>query len=119
LTTPTQFRDTEPISSLLTLDQTFAALADPTRLEIVTRLSRGSATVGELAAPHDMSLRAVLKHVQALEEAGIVRTAKSGRVRRCELDKRRLDEATKWMEQIQRRWERRLDRLEDYLKEQK
>jgi DNA-binding transcriptional ArsR family regulator len=83
------------------------------------RLSRGSATVGELAAPHDMSLRAVLKHVQALEEAGIVRTAKSGRVRRCELERGRIDEATKWMEQLKRRWERRLDRLDDYLKEQK
>jgi DNA-binding transcriptional ArsR family regulator len=107
------------MSSVLELDRTFGALADPTRLEIVMRLSRGSATVGELAAPHDMSLRAVLKHVQALEDAGLVRTVKAGRVRRCELERKRIDEATKWMEQLRRRWERRLDRLDDYLKEQK
>jgi DNA-binding transcriptional ArsR family regulator len=106
------------MSSVLELDRTFAALGDPTRVEIVTRLSRGSATVGELAAPFDMSLRAVLKHVHALEDAGIVRTVKAGRVRRCELERRRIDEATKWMEQLKRRWERRLDRLDDYLKEQ-
>ncbi|HVJ96175.1 MAG TPA: metalloregulator ArsR/SmtB family transcription factor, partial [Acidimicrobiia bacterium] len=56
------------------VDQTFAALADPTRVEIVVRLHRGPATVGELAEPYDMSLRAVLKHVQVLEAAGLVRT---------------------------------------------
>jgi DNA-binding transcriptional ArsR family regulator len=107
------------MSSVLELDRTFAALGDPTRVEIVTRLSRGSATVGELAEPFAMSLRAVLKHVQALEDAGLVRTVKSGRVRRCELEQRRVDEAARWMEQLKRRWERRIDRLDDYLKEKK
>jgi DNA-binding transcriptional ArsR family regulator len=97
----------------ITLDQTFAALADPTRVEIVTRLSRGPASVSELAEPYDMSLRAVLKHVQVLEDAGVVRTVKEGRVRRCELDGRSIDATARWMEQVRQRWERRIDRIED------
>jgi len=95
-----------------TIDQTFAALADPTRVEIVTRLSRGPASVSELAEPYDMTLRAVLKHVQVLEDAGIVRTVKEGRVRRCELERKRIDESARFFEQLQRRWEKRLDRIE-------
>jgi DNA-binding transcriptional ArsR family regulator len=101
-----------------TVDRTFAALADPTRIDIVTRLSRGSATVSELAEPFSMSLRAVLKHIETLEDAGLVRTVKTGRVRRCELERERLDDATRWIEQIRKRWDRRLDRLETYLQEQ-
>jgi DNA-binding transcriptional ArsR family regulator len=100
------------------IDRTFAALADPTRVDIVTRLSRGRASVSELAEPHDMSLRAVLKHVQILEDAGIVRTTKEGRVRHCELDRRRIDETARWIQQIRERWERRLDRLERYATQQ-
>jgi DNA-binding transcriptional ArsR family regulator len=102
-----------------TIDQTFAALADPTRVEIVTRLSRGPASVSELAGPHDMSLRAILKHVQVLEDAGVVRTVKEGRVRRCELDRRTLESTARWIEQVRQRWERRLDRIEDYVKDRK
>jgi DNA-binding transcriptional ArsR family regulator len=98
-----------------TVEQTFAALGDPTRMEIVVRLSLGAASVSELAEPFPMSLRAVLKHVEVLEDAGIVRTVKEGRVRRCELEKRAIDDATKWMEDVRRRWERRLDRLEHYV----
>jgi DNA-binding transcriptional ArsR family regulator len=105
------------MSSVSELESTFAALADPTRLEIVMRLSRGVSSVSEVAEPFDMSLRAVLKHVQVLEEAGIVRTVKDGRVRRCELDRASLDRAARWMEQVRTRWERRIDRLEDYLRE--
>jgi DNA-binding transcriptional ArsR family regulator len=97
-----------------TVDQTFAALADPTRLDIVTRLSHGSASVSELAEPHAMSLRGVLKHVQVLEDAGLVRTVKHGRVRHCELQHDRIDSATRWLELVRQRWERRLDRLERY-----
>jgi DNA-binding transcriptional ArsR family regulator len=96
-------------------DETFAALGDPTRIELVVRLSRGAASVTELAAPYDMSLRAVLKHVQVLEHAGIIRTVKHGRVRRCELDRRGLDAAEKWIDDVRRRWERRLDRLDRYV----
>ena len=91
------------------VDQTFAALADPTRLEIVTRLSRGSASVSELAAPHAMSLRAVLKHVQVLEDAGLVRTVNQGRVRRCTLNVDDIDTAARWIEQLRQRWERRFE----------
>jgi DNA-binding transcriptional ArsR family regulator len=97
-----------------TIEDTFAALGDPTRVEIVTRLSRGSASVGELAEPFAMSLRAVLKHVQVLEDAGLVRTVKEGRVRRCELRPRGIEATARWIEQVRSRWERRLDRLERY-----
>jgi len=83
------------------------------------RLHRGPATVGELADPYDMSLRAVLKHVQVLEAAGLVRTVKDGRVRRCELERRRLEEAQRWMDDLRRLWERRLDRLETYIEREK
>jgi len=96
----------------VTLDQTFAALADPTRVEIVQRLSRGRASVSELAEPYDMTLRAVLKHVQVLEDAGVVRTTKEGRVRRCELVPKRIDESARFFQDIRRRWERRIDRVE-------
>ena len=95
------------------IDQTFAALADPTRVEIVTRLSRGPASVSELAEPYEMSLRGVLKHVHILEDAGVIRTVKEGRVRRCELDLKSLDGTARWIEQLRQRWERRLDRIEE------
>jgi DNA-binding transcriptional ArsR family regulator len=104
--------------SSATIEHTFAALADPTRVEIVLRLSRGVATVGDLAEPFAMSLRAVLKHVQVLEAAGLVRTAKQGRVRLCELAPEPIDDASHWMEQVRRRWDRRLDRIEKYLENQ-
>jgi DNA-binding transcriptional ArsR family regulator len=101
-----------------TLDRTFSALADPTRLEMVHRLSRGAASVSELGEPFAMSLRGVLKHVQILEDAGLVRTHKAGRVRRCELEPDRIDAAAQWIEQLRRRWERRLDRIDKYAREQ-
>ena len=104
--------------SSATIEHTFGALADPTRVEIVTRLSRGVATVGDLAEPFDMSLRAVLKHVQVLEAAGLVRTAKQGRVRLCELVPAPIDDASSWIDQLRRRWDRRLDRIEKYLETQ-
>jgi DNA-binding transcriptional ArsR family regulator len=100
------------------IDETFAALADPTRVDIVRRLSRGPASVTELAAPFDMSLTGFLKHVHVLEEAGLVRTVKAGRVRRCELRRAELDAVADWVEQLRRMWERRLDRIERYLDEE-
>ena len=104
--------------SSATIEHTFAALADPTRVEIVMRLSRGVATVGDLAEPFDMSLRAVLKHVQVLEAAGVVRTVKRGRVRLCELVPAPIDDASRWIDQLRRRWDRRLDRIEQYLEKE-
>jgi DNA-binding transcriptional ArsR family regulator len=98
------------------IDHTFAALADPTRIVMITQLSRGPASVSELAEPHEMSLRAILKHVQVLEDAGLVQTVKHGRVRRCSLQRDGIDAATTWMDQLRKRWERRIDRLEQYAK---
>ena len=100
------------------IDETFAALGDPTRAAILGRLSRGPASVTELAEPFAMSLRGVLKHVQVLEDAGVVRTVKNGRVRRCEIVRAPIDDAAEWIEQLRRRWERRLDRIESYAKTQ-
>lgn len=71
----------------------------------------------DLASAFPMSLRGVLKHVQVLEDAGVVRTEKLGRVRRCELRPECLADATAWLDDVRRRWERRLDRLERYLAE--
>lgn len=100
------------------IDETFAALGDPTRAAILGRLSRGPASVTELAEPFAMSLRGVLKHVQVLEDAGVVRTVKTGRVRRCEIVRAPIDDAAEWIEQLRRPWERRLDRIESYAKTQ-
>ena len=99
------------------VDQTLVALADPTRIEIVDRLSAGTASVSELAAGFSMSLRGVLKHVQLLDQVGLIRTTKEGRVRRCELRPARLDETARWMDDVRNRWERRLDRLEQHLRD--
>ena len=97
---------------------TFAALGDPTRLDIVGRLSTGPASVSELAQPLPMSLRAVLKHVEILEGAGIIRTVKTGRVRVCTLETTALDDATAFVQQVRTRWERRIDRLEQVLRDE-
>jgi DNA-binding transcriptional ArsR family regulator len=94
-----------------------AALADPTRLGIVQRLSENAASVTELAAGSALSLRGVLKHVQVLEDAGLVRTEKRGRVRRCQLQPDRIAEASRWLDAVRHRWERRIDRLERYVQE--
>jgi DNA-binding transcriptional ArsR family regulator len=98
-----------------TLEVTFSALGDVTRLGIVRRLGRGPASVTELAEPLPMTLRAVLKHVQVLEDAGLVRTTKEGRVRRCELNTKAVDDAARWIEQLRQTWERRLARIDKYV----
>jgi DNA-binding transcriptional ArsR family regulator len=97
------------------LDRTFAALADPTRREILERLSDGPASISELVQPSGMSMPGLLKHVRILEQARLVTTQKRGRVRRCRLDPGVLDDAEQWIQQSRRRWERRLDRLGNYL----
>lgn len=97
------------------LDRVFAALADPTRRSIVERLSRGPASVSALAAPLDMTLAAVVQHVQVLEASGLVRTEKVGRVRTCRVETNGLRAAGRWIDDRRATWERRLDRLGDWL----
>ena len=96
------------------LDRAFAALADPTRRAVLTRLGEGPATIGELASPSGMTLTGMKKHVQVLEDAGLVRTRKVGRTRQCRLGDESLGEAQAWIAFYQRLWERRLDGLEAY-----
>lgn len=94
------------------LDRVFAALADPTRRAMLEALGGGPATVSELAAPLDISLTGVKKHLHVLEDAGLVTTEKVGRSRHCRLGTERLDDAMAWISFYQRLWERRLDGLD-------
>jgi DNA-binding transcriptional ArsR family regulator len=100
-----------------TLDRVFQALADPSRRLMVERLSQRDATVRELGRPLQMSLAAVVQHVQVLEACGLVRTQKVGRARTCTVDPSVLRDAEQWIVQRRTTWERRLDRLGDYLTE--
>jgi DNA-binding transcriptional ArsR family regulator len=100
------------------LDLTFQALADPSRRSMVERLSRGPASVSELAAPLAMSLPAVLQHVQVLETSGLVRSEKVGRVRTCRIQPAALQAAERWIADRRAGWERRLDLLGEYLASQ-
>ena len=100
------------------LDRVFQALADPVRRVMVERLSRGPASVSELARPLDMSLPAVMQHLQVLEASGLVRSGKVGRVRTCRIEPAALRTAEDWIARRRAVWERRFDRLGDYLAEQ-
>lgn len=97
------------------LDLMFQALADPTRRAIVERLGQGPASVSELASPFQMSLPAVVQHLQLLEQSGLVRSEKVGRVRTCTLDSAALTQAEQWINDRRRGWEERLDRLGSFL----
>jgi DNA-binding transcriptional ArsR family regulator len=97
------------------LDLMFQALADPGRREMVERLTRGPASVSELAAPLDMSLPAVVQHLQVLEASGLVKSQKVGRVRTCRIEPAALRSAEKWIGEQRMMWERRLDRLGEFL----
>ncbi|HYC72901.1 MAG TPA: metalloregulator ArsR/SmtB family transcription factor [Opitutaceae bacterium] len=97
------------------LSAVFAALADPTRREILGRLSRGEASVTELAAPFDISLPAVSKHLGVLERSGLIERGRDAQWRPCRLRAQPLKEAVDWIAQYRRHWEERLDRLDDYL----
>jgi DNA-binding transcriptional ArsR family regulator len=99
------------------LDHVFQALADPTRRAMIERLSRGPASVSQLAEPLPMTLAAVVQHLQVLEQSGVVRTEKVGRVRTCRLDESGLATAERWITQRRAAWERRLDRLGELLAE--
>ena len=97
------------------LDLVFAALADPSRRTMVERLSRGPASVSDLAQPLDMSLPAVMQHLQVLETSGLVRSEKSGRVRMCRIEPTAFATAEGWFAKRRASWERRFDRLEAFL----
>ena len=97
------------------LDRTFSALADPTRRAILSRLAGGESSVGELAAPFNMSLPAVSKHLRVLENAGLLRRKKDGRVHRCHLNPGAMKEASDWLGFYRRFWEAQFDSLENYL----
>ena len=97
------------------LDRVFHALADPGRRLMLERLSRGPASVSELGRPLAMSLAAVVQHVQVLEASGLVRSQKTGRTRTCTISPVALRSAESWLSDRRTLWERRLDRLGDYL----
>jgi DNA-binding transcriptional ArsR family regulator len=97
------------------LDAMFAALTDPTRRSILTRLSTGDATVNELAAPFDISLQAVSKHIQVLEHAGLITRSRHRQTRPCRLNTERCATAANWIENNVAVWTDRFDRLEQHL----
>ena len=97
------------------LDRVFAAVGDPTRRKVLVRLAEGAATISELAAPFEISLTGMKKHVSVLEDVGLVVTQKVGRSRQCRLGEEHLGDAMVWISFYQRLWERRLDGLDAYL----
>jgi DNA-binding transcriptional ArsR family regulator len=99
------------------LDLVFQALSDPSRREMVVRLSRGPVSVSELARPFDMTLPAVMQHLQVLEASGLVRSEKIGRVRTCRIEPKALSRAEAWFTGRRASWERRFDRLGELLAE--
>jgi DNA-binding transcriptional ArsR family regulator len=98
------------------LDRVFAALADPTRRDLVARLADGDATVGELAAPYDVTVQAVSKHLKVLEDAGLVTKSRDAQRRPVHLEAEVFDLMTKWIERYRRQAEERYRRLDDVLK---
>jgi len=99
------------------LDATFAALSDPTRRGILARLAKGEMSVCELAAPYEMSLPAVSKHLRVLESAGLIARQKDGRVHHCRFVADPMKDAAEWIERYRRFWEQQLDALALYLEE--
>ena len=100
-----------------TLDRVFHALGDPTRRAMVERLSEGPITVSRLAEPLSITLAAVVQHLQILEQSGLIRTEKVGRVRTCQVEPAGLNVAERWITARRSHWERRLDRLGEILAE--
>jgi len=99
------------------LSTTFSALADPTRRAILARLAEGEATVTELAAPFDLSLPAVSKHLKVLQRAGLIEQGRQAQWRPCRLKPERLRDVADWISQYRRHWEESFERLDDYLRE--
>jgi DNA-binding transcriptional ArsR family regulator len=98
------------------LSATFAALADPTRRAILARLALGETSVSELAAPFDISLPAVSKHLKVLENAGLIARGREAQWRPCRIEPQALKSVVEWLDHYRRLWEQRLDRLEEYLR---
>jgi DNA-binding transcriptional ArsR family regulator len=101
----------DPLSSI------FGALSDPTRRAILARLASGEASVTELAAPFQMSLPAVSKHLKVLERAGLISRGRTAQWRPCRLAPEKLKEASEWLDEYRRFWDESLDNLAEYLKE--
>jgi DNA-binding transcriptional ArsR family regulator len=97
------------------LNVIFQALADPTRRAVLGRLGEGPASVGELARPFDMALPSFMKHIHALENSGLIRTRKEGRVRTCAIEKKPFSAAEAWLSAQRTLWEGRTDRLEQFV----
>ena len=97
------------------LTETFSALANSTRRAILARLSQGAATVNELAAPFEMTLPSISKHIKVLEQAGLVVRGHHAQFRPCALDATPLEQVSTWTEQYRPVWEARFDRMDDYL----
>jgi DNA-binding transcriptional ArsR family regulator len=98
------------------LNLTFAALADPTRRAILSRLAQGEASVTELAKPFDLSLPGVSKHLKVLQRAGLITQSRSAQWRPCRLEPRRLKEAAEWVGEYRRFWDESFERLDDVLR---
>ena len=103
------------LNDSLILDRAFQALSDPIRRGMLARLSRGPASVSELARPFSISLPAVMQHLKALEGSGLVRSEKKGRIRTVRLDAKTLASAETWIAERRTEWEAQLDRFENYL----
>jgi DNA-binding transcriptional ArsR family regulator len=101
------------------LSTVFGALADPTRRAILARLAKGDASVQELAAPFDMSLPAISKHLKVLERASLISRTRDAQKRPCRIEAAPLREATEWMERYRRFWEESFERLDSYLRDMK
>jgi DNA-binding transcriptional ArsR family regulator len=103
------------MANTATADEVFRALSDPTRRKVLERLSKGPASVSELAKPFDMKLPSFVQHLAVLEQSRVVTSVKKGRVRMFEINPQRLKVAEDWLVQQRRLWETRLDQLDEYL----
>lgn len=101
------------------LDKAFSALADPTRRAIVSYLCEGPKSVSELSEPFELALPSLLKHVQVLEQSGLISSEKTGRIRTCKLEPRALQATEAWLHQHIAVWEQRLDRMEAHIERMK
>ena len=99
------------------LDATFAALSDPTRRAILSRLSRGEASVTQLAEPFEMSLPAISKHLKVLQKAGLITQSREAQWRPCRLEAKPLKQAAEWIERYREYWEESFDNLDSYLRD--